>query len=280
MFSIKKQHGKVVISKSVIPGANTGRQLAKSLLDNIKLRSALEQVKSEPEMPLVSSPITDTARDARIKAKVRAIIDGTPAKQSLDDMARESQIGYDKDSRFIIRNNNVPLLPTGCPNARIQKQIGDENVVRMANRMRAYTTYESWVNDNGDVQGNTADFTWQKYEEPAPKASSTAPAFIVKYGYYLLYDAGVCYYLSGNMVQPSVLKRLASEELSGETQNNSSILMSVSKGKYRNVSQSEYNSLITDTPSKEDLFKVFVQWDNVQKVLLDTSRAVPVWSKE
>jgi hypothetical protein len=76
MFSIKKKNDKVVIQKSTSP--NTGRQLAKTLLENMNLKSQLEQVKSAEPM------------DERVKAKVSAImgqdkvampVEPTPAKK-------------------------------------------------------------------------------------------------------------------------------------------------------------------------------------------------------
>jgi hypothetical protein len=276
MFGIKRQHGKVVITKSIPTSTNTGRQLASTLLENIKLKSELEKV-SVPSNEWTPATKADIASDERVRAKVNEIMSGTSA---LEAKAKASQAEYNANSRFIIRDNNNPLLPTGCPNIKTANRIAEENIVLMNRGKQPFLTYQSWV-DAGDSLQDTPNVAWRKYEAPAPKAVGTVPSFIVKHGYFLLYDNGICYYLSGEMKSPSILRRLASENVSGQVQHNEPILMSVSNGvKYRNVSQAEYNSLVTDTPCKADLFKVYIQFVNEAKVLMDTSKATPIWSKE
>lgn len=81
MFNIKKKNNKVVIEKSTIPTSTTGRQLSKVLLENIKLKTELEQVKSPEVAPVVRTPSATTdvvqssetiAMDKRVKEKVSA----------------------------------------------------------------------------------------------------------------------------------------------------------------------------------------------------------------
>ena len=287
MFSIKKKNDKVVITKSTIPTSpSTGRLLAKSLLDNIKLQSELEQVKCESQTPLVGSPITpDVVRahtqpqtietqmeQTRIMARVSTMND-------LDKKAKLSQEGYNPNSRFMIRNNNVPLSPTGAPNQKVMDQITEENVVLMAHGKKPFLTYTEWTDVGDSSNLGNPDVQWKKYEEPV-LASPSIPVYIAAQNYFLMWDADKCYFLVANMAVPSILKRSASENISGLTVDNSSILMSKGVGKYRDMSRAEYNDIVANQPPLADLFRVYIQFCNNDKVLMDTSKATTIWSKE
>ena len=282
MFSIKKKNDKVVITKSTIPTSpSTGRLLAKSLLDNIKLQSELEQVKSESQTPLVGSPITPDMvkshvtvekqmEQTRIQARVRTM-------NSLDVKAKLSQEGYNPNSRFMIRNNNVPLSPTGAPNQKVMDQITEENVVLMSHGKKPYLTYTEWtdVGDSSNLDSPGAEF--RKFVEPV-LASSTVPVYISAQDYFLMYENDICYFLTGKMAVPSILKRSSSECVSGQTSDASSILMSKGVGTYRNMSKSEYNDIVASQPSVADLFRVYIQFCNNDAILMDVSKATTVWS--
>jgi hypothetical protein len=238
------------------------------------MKAELEKV-SVPSNDWTPATKADVESDARVKAKVNEILNGTSA---LEAKAKASQVGYNANSRFVIRDNNNPIIPTGCPNIKTANRIADENIVLMNRGKQPFLTYASWV-EAGDGLQDTPNVAWRKYEEPA-KAVSTIPAFIVRHGYYIMYENGVAYYLSGEMKSPSILRRLASENVSGQVVNNESIVMSKGNGKYANLTKQEYDSIVASQPSKADLFKLCIQFCNESKVLMDCSKATPVWSKE
>jgi hypothetical protein len=288
MFNIRKSKG-TIVTKSVLPSAKTGRQLASSLLENVKLQEQLEALSKE--QPLVGSPITPdmvktsvgseptkAVQPRKVDLAQTRIESRASVMSELDRKAKESQVDYSPTSRFIIRDNLKPLLATGCPDSKIQNQIADENTKLMAHGKKPFTTYESWV-DAGDSLIGSPEVTWNKYVEPV-LAVSTAPAFIVRHEYYVLYENGVCYYLSGDMALPSILKRSSSENISAQTQHNESVLVSKSAVKHRDLTKAEYDSVVASQPSKDDLFKLYVQFCNDAKVRMDVSKAVPAWSKD
>jgi hypothetical protein len=110
MFGIKRQNGKVVITKSTIPTSTTGRQLASTLLENIKLKSQLSEMEQVQSPDVVQLPDT-TAMDARIKEKVAATM-------AESDVRVATMIKAEKDSAPAPKvkgsNQNLPNLQAAC----------------------------------------------------------------------------------------------------------------------------------------------------------------------
>src|ERR1035441_4803236 len=257
MFSIKPQKGKVVITKSS-PG--NGKLLANALLENLRLKSQLEQVPDAVQSPDVVRHVQPQTMDkqleeSRIDARVKTM-------KSLDVKAKASQEGY-SDSRYVIRNCKVGLGALNCPNQAIYNQILEDNTKLMSHGHRPHLTYESWVQaSENESLGSNPDVVWNKHSDPV-LAVSTPPAFIVKHSYYILYEAGVCYYLSSGMSVPSILKRASSENTSAVEVDNSSMLISCAQGStWRNLTRPEYDSIVSVQPSKNSLFKLYIQFVN------------------
>jgi hypothetical protein len=284
VFNIRKVKD-TIVSKSVIPTSTTARQNAKLLADNFKLHKQIESLSQE--QPLVGSPITpDMVRahvqpqtiekqmeETRIQARVSTMTE-------LDRKATESQADYNPNSRFVVRNNFKPVLPLNCPNQKVQDQIAQENVVLMAHGKRPYLNYTEWTDVGDTTSQGSPDVQWKKYEEPI-LASSTVPVYISAQDYFLMYENDTCFFLTGKMAMPSILKRSSSECVSGQTSDQSSILISCANAtKYRNMSKSEYNDVVASQPSLPDLFRVYVQFCNEEKILMDTSKATTIWSSK
>jgi hypothetical protein len=284
MFNIRKSKG-TIVTKSVLPSAKTGRQLASSLLENVNLQEQLESLLKE--QPSVGSPITPemvkspaTVQARKVDSSQARIEGRASVLTELDRKAKESQVGYDRNSRFVVRNNLKPVLATGCPSEKMQNLISEQNTARMTAGIQPFFSYDEWTDaGDGDSLLPNSNAKFEKYVEPV-LAAATVPVFIARHQYYLMFEADRCYFLAGEMKYPSILRRSASENISGQTQDNSSILMSVSNAtKYRNMTRPEYNDVVASPPSLADLFRVFIQWDNTDKLLMDTSKAVTVWSK-
>ena len=281
MFNIRKVKD-TIVSKSVIPTSTTARMNAKLLADNFKLKEVLETLtKEQAQSPVVQSPVSVSQKvDLQKRMEINRI-EGHAAKLvELDKKATESQVGYNPNSRFVIRDNNRPILATGCPNSKVQDLITQENVVLMAHGRKPYLNYTEWTDVGDSSNLGSPDVTWKKIEDPV-LASSTVPVYISAQDYFLMFENDTCFFLTGKMAQPSILKRSTSECVSGQTFNQSSILISCSNAiKYRNMSKSEYNDIVSSQPSIADLFRVYCQWDNRDKVLMDTSKATTIWSKD
>ena len=281
MFNIRKSNGNI-ITKAITPSAKTGRQLAASLLENIKLQSQLEQSNSPDavQSPVVQSPISVSQKVDLQKHLEQARITGHASKLiELDRKAKASQEGYSASSRFSIRNCKVGLGALNCPNQKTYDQILDDNTKLMSHGLKPYLTYESWVQASENESVGSKDVTWNKFVPPVLSGLSTAPAFIVKHSYYILYEAGVCYYLSSGMSVPSILKRASSENTSAAEVDNSSMLISCAHGTtWRNLTRQEYDSIVLNQPSQADLFKLFIQFVNEAGLQFDVSKAVPAWS--
>jgi hypothetical protein len=287
MFNIRKSKGNIV-TKSVTPSTNTGRQLAATLLENVKLKAALEQVQSPdvvqlPAKQKLAQNAPASTAEVQKQLEQTRIQGHASVLTELDRKAKASQEGYSPSSRFVIRDNNKPFLAMGCPNTKVQQQIGEDNLKLMAAGKRPYVNYEDWVSASGDNSYDiigSPDVRWEKYTEPV-LASATVPVFIARHQYYLMYENDKCFFLAGAMKLPSILRRSASENVSGLTVDNSSILMSVSNAtRYRDMSKPEYSDIVASQPCIADLFRVYIQWDNLDKVLMDVSKATTVWSKD
>ena len=280
MFNIRKSNGNI-ITKAITPSAKTGRQLAASLLENIKLQSQLEQSNSPDavQSPVVQSPISVSQKVDLQKHLEQARITGHASKLiELDRKAKASQEGYSASSRFSIRNCKVGLGALNCPNQKIYDQIVEDNTKLMAHGKAPFTSYESWVqaSENESV-GSNPEVTWKKFQDPV-LASSTVPVYISSQDYFLMYEQDQCYFLTGKMAVPSILKRSASECVSGQTVDNSSILMSKGVGKYRDMTKAEYDDIVSSQPPISDLMRVYIPFVNESKVLLDVSKAKTIWS--
>lgn len=92
MFNIKKKDN-TIVTKSVTPSTSTGRQLAKVMLDNVKLQSQLEQVKSP-----------DT-----ISEKVSAIMEGS--QNRIDAIVQASKEAAPSPK---LKGSNLPNLQAAC----------------------------------------------------------------------------------------------------------------------------------------------------------------------
>jgi hypothetical protein len=259
---------------------------AKLLADNFKLKEDTSKLKELLETlqsnspDVVQSPVSISQKVDLQKHLEQARITGHAAKLvELDKKATESQVGYNPNSRFVIRDNHRPVLATGCPSAKIQKQISDESVLRMAHGGKAYLSFQEWTDVGDSSNVGNPDITFQKYVEPV-LASSTVPVYISKGDYYLMYQDSTCFFLTGNSQMPSVLRRSASECISGQTVDNSSILMSKGVGKYRDMTKTEYQSILDSQPSQAALLRIWIPFCNNDSILMDTSKATTIWSKE
>src|ERR1035441_330072 len=250
MFNIRKVKD-TIVSKSVIPTSTTARMNAKLLADNFKLKEdtsklkeLLETLQAQSPDVAVQSPVAVQPLTVEKKMEQTRIQARVSTMTLLDEKARKSQEGYSTSSRFLIRNCKVGLGALNCPNQKIYDQIVEDNTKLMAHGKAPFTSYESWVqaSENESV-GSNPEVNWKKFQDPV-LASSTVPVYISSQDYFLRSEQDQCYFLTGKMAVPSILKRSASECVSGQTVDNSSILMSKGVGTYRNMSKSEYNDIV------------------------------------
>ncbi len=134
-------------------------------------------------------------------------------------------------------------------------------------------------------------------QDDTPKFSSVQPHYFVKYGYYLLYDGGVCYLQTDlNYNIPVELIKLTeslpspcSISMINDTQGTSRTNQNCFS-KYRHMTQTEYNDLVKQNLPIDDILKVYQRrqspttgfggglGDNrLKKVLLNITNSIPVF---
>jgi hypothetical protein len=216
MFHIKKKDN-TIVTKSVTPSATTGRQLAKTLLENMNLKAQLEQVES----PVQSS--NTLAMDARVKEKVSAIMADSQVR--IDTMVQEA--------------SDMPSKYTPALTPLQSKQSGMES--SLANAVKGL----------GDVQTFTRDpFTGEPlYGGKDAKYATLGGAFYITNddpaeSYYLLYNGGMTFILTAGQSHGdymSVLYRAGSGNVSEST------MQSIIKAKLSLTKVKQFYKIVTPT---------------------------------
>ena len=276
----------MVITKSSAP------QSSQSIKEHIAAKIA--EKKNNSIQPLVGSPITDcndpefiidnhnskyfgkkvkdtptykTLADSRkhnqenldaviAKAKVELVPN---VKEDLDLIARDSQRGYVVKGTFTSWNHKT-ILPTGCPDKRIQNEIGVVNTARMERHEKPYLSYSDWyVNDPLIPTPNDYGFEPTPYESPKSLAVATAPVLISKYSYYVAWHNNQAYYLADGSV-PTILKKMSDEDTDGRITCSQKQITQYSSHGSRDLTKAEFDNIVASSPSPESLFSVYNQF--------------------
>jgi len=117
-------------------------------------------------------------------------------------------------------------------------------------------------------------------ESTSKSISNVAPHYFAKWDYYLMNDNGKVYFQQGNMSLPTILiKKSSKADTSAQSASNQNTVINNLVGeKETHLTTAEYNELVKANVSQQNLFKVYRQLANKEKVKMNVNIATPVWS--
>ena len=121
------------------------------------------------------------------------------------------------------------------------------------------------------------------------KIAKAQPYFIVKQGYYVMFETGRVYFLKttdqGQKDRNNVLKTLPARLMaSSDTSTNGAkvytgqmVIYNDLNNSYRDLTRAEFDSIVKATPSQYDLLSVYVQFVNTDEVEMNVTSAINIW---
>ena len=121
------------------------------------------------------------------------------------------------------------------------------------------------------------------------KIAKAQPYFIVKQGYYVMFESGKVYFLKttdqGQRDRNNVIKTLPNRLMaSSDTSTNGAkvytgqmVIYNDLNNSYRDLTRAEFDSIVKATPSQYDLLSVYVQFVNTDEVEMNVTSAINIW---
>ena len=186
-----------------------------------------------------------------------------------------------KGTKYSCHSNNAIVLPTGCPTARIQSVIGQENLERMAAGLEPFYTYQQW-NDAPKVEAaqQAADdiargFVYINSDEK--NISKAVASYVVAENYYLLRDNGTTYILNTNDRPNRVLRLMRDPEYQFGIDGSRSIQGDTKARPMLNLTDTEHVDILKAKPSYDNLMVIYVQAQNYDDLSINFATATKVW---